>query len=428
MARTIIDELVTVVEFENDTTGLDSATRSIGSFKTGVIAALAPIVALFSGGLFINSIANATDEMIKFSDATGVAVEDLQDLEFAVQRQGGTVDGLRNSIERLSEKMGEAFALGTGEGVAVFEKLGISITGANGELKSATDLMIELNKVFQGLSRGEQISFATKLGIDAGTLRLLQTAPKAVEELIAQSKEFGRISEREARQAAAFNDELTNLGTQFSRIAQTIGLSVLPALTEFLSDIGDVITFIKDNSEFFTLFGEILTAVAGGFILISTGIRAAAAASLASAAAFLANPLFLIPTAIIAISAALALLIDDFLAWRSGADSAFGGFFDFAEKKIDNFLNGLRKIKNFLVDLVAPIDRFFGIDNPGNLSLLGAGGSSISSSNRSTVIGDVNVTVNAPGADAAEISFAIGSELAEQLRAAAEDNDSSIKR
>ena len=41
MARTIIDELVTVVEFESDTKGLDKASRSISSFKTGALAALA---------------------------------------------------------------------------------------------------------------------------------------------------------------------------------------------------------------------------------------------------------------------------------------------------------------------------------------------------------------------------------------------------
>ncbi len=398
MARTVIDELVTVVEFESDTKGLDKASRSISSFKTGALAALAPIVALFSGGLFINSIVNAADEMLKFADATGVSVEGLQDLEFAAKRQGGTIDGLRGSIERLSEKMGEAFSLGTGEGVEVFEKLGISLIDTSGKLKSATNLMLELNTSFQTLSRGEQISFAAKLGIDVGTLRLLQTAPNELQKLIEQSKNFGRITREDALEAAKFNDELTNLDTQFTRITQVIGLSVLPALTEFLIDFGEVVSFIKDNSEFFIILAESIAGTAVAFGVLTGAIRIMTAASFVAGIAAVFNPFTLAVVGIAAVGTALGFLIDDFNAWRAGADSAFGGFFDEAEIKINRFLKNLELIKRFLTTPLVDIKPLLSeetksdIDSLANLvGIEGKPGQDLSGASITDIFNDLNV-------------------------------------
>ena len=428
MARTIIDTLVTRMEFDNDTTGLKAATRSIGAFKTNIVSVLAPVVALFSGGLLINSIANAADEMIKFADATGIAVGDLQDLEFAVQRQGGSISGLRSSITNMSKALGE-LSLDKGLAKDVFEALGLSAFDADGEVKSATSSLLELNVAFQTLSKSEQVGFGKKLGLDIGTIQLLQTAPKELQALIAQSKEYGRITEADARQAAAFNDQLTNLSTIFGRLAQSVGLSVLPVLTDFLTALQDVITFIRSHSEFFGILTEAVLLLGTAFLLLNTRLLSLAATSLGASIALLANPFFLIGAAAVALGVGLALLYDDFLSWRDGSEAVFGGFFEFIDKKIDKFLNGFEKIRTFLREFTGPLRDFLGIDDIGvRNNIAGARSFSGGVSSRSTVIGKVLVTVNAPGADAAEISATVGAKLSEQLRAAAQDNDSSIAR
>ena len=467
---TIIDTLVTKVEFDTDTSGLKKANSSISDFAKSAGALLAPVIALFAGGSFITSTADAADEMLKFANSTGVAVDALQDLEFAAQRQGGTVDGLRNSIQSLSEKLGEAAALGTGEAVPVLEALGLSAKNADGSVKGATKVMFELNKAFQTLSKAEQISFSKKLGIDAGTLRLLQSAPRELENLISQSKNFGRVTEEELKAAADFNDALTNLTTAFGRMASKIGLAVMPAITGFIDGMMDVVNFVKENSQFFTIFAGVIAALGAAFIALTVGLVPAAVAMWA----FLAPILLIIG---VALAAGLAIFttvaaIDDLIMAFTGGRSVIRDFFlEFFEFDIVQVVDDIGKafvglwtgvknlfsvefwtgvwgnmkiafdliisqikdtLKNAIADATGGVTGFFdsALDIVGlgsNDAPIGTNGTTTNNS-RNTSIGNVTVNIEAKGASANDIAVTAGAAFKNELRNAAQNFDSGIKR
>jgi len=326
MARTIIDELVTLVSFENDSKGLDEATNSIADFKFGALALLAPVAALLSGKFFIESMAENVDVMVQFADTTGVAIEALQDLEFAAEQQGGSIDGLRSSIENLSKKTGEAFTFGTGDAVDIFNQLGISLVGVGGGLKSATDLMLELNKAFQTLSRGEQLSIAAKLGIDTGTTRLLQLNTSELNKLIRASRDAGRVTTEQALAASKLNKELVRSNSVFERNLTQIALAVIPIYNKFNEVLEDVIEFVKDNSQFFIILGTTLGVLSTAAVLASTAFGGLADSIIRSTLAFLGSPTGLILAAFLATAAAIALLVDDVITFFRGGRSLIEPF------------------------------------------------------------------------------------------------------
>jgi hypothetical protein len=315
MAATVLDTFVTKFGFQTDDSGLKKPEKRLQAFKASAIHVAGAVGAVLGGGALLNSIANAADETLKFADSVGVAVEEVGKLEFAVQRQGGTNEGLRSSLENINKTIGEV-ERGTGRGLKAFEDYNLELKKADGTTKTADELLIDLNKRFAGLSKAKQFDLAMKMGIDKGTIRLLQTAPDEVHRLMMEAKQLGVVSRQEAEAAAAFNDGLTNITTSLKKIGFTIGAVVFKPLSQFFKLIASGIAIIRKHSRFLMIFLGVLAALNAGFIITKVVALAAWAAAFA--------PIILITAGIIALSAAVALLIDDFIAFKNGQDSLIG--------------------------------------------------------------------------------------------------------
>ena len=107
---------------------------------------------------------------------------------------------------------------GIGEGVEAFGLLGISVTNANGELKSSDQLLIEVAGAMEGLSAARQIELAEKLGL-SGSIRLLQQGRDEVVRLTEDARALGVTTQKDAAIAAEFQDGLTRLWRVVKQIA-----------------------------------------------------------------------------------------------------------------------------------------------------------------------------------------------------------------
>lgn len=312
---TILDTLITRLGFETDKTGLKEADKGLGDFKASAIKIAASVGAILGGGLFLNAIANAADETLKWADANGIAVESIGELEFAAQRQGGTVDGLRASLANLNKSIGE-IERGTGRAKLAFEDYDITIKKANGDTKTADELLIDLNKRFAGLTRAKQFDLAAKLGIDKGTVRLLQTAPDELARLTSEARTLGVLSRKDAEAAAKFNDGLTNMAQVINSIKFEIGGFVFEPLSRFFKMLANGIAFMRRHENLLLSIAGIIGAV--GLAYAAMGIKAAIAWALAL------SPITLIIAAIVLLGVALAVIGEDFIAFFRGQSSFIG--------------------------------------------------------------------------------------------------------
>jgi hypothetical protein len=90
-------------------------------------------------------------ELKNVSDATGISGETLQAWSMRVSKTGGDAESAQLSIEKMAEKIGQARA-GSKDAVEAFDKLGVSLTDANGQSKSTDSILGDVMDRVKGLA------------------------------------------------------------------------------------------------------------------------------------------------------------------------------------------------------------------------------------------------------------------------------------
>lgn len=315
-------------EAEKATEGLEKRTKAAdvaagklgGSFvelarsAVGALAAVASVTAV-SASVF--AAANAADQLGKFSEALELNIEDVDAWGRAVKLNGGSAEEFQGTVARLSQGFAEFAARGSGELGPFFQSLGIQMTDAAGNARDVLQVLPELADAFQGLNRQEAFGLGKKLGLDEGTIMLLQRGRREVEDAIKRQKQLGAVTQEDAEIAAEFNDALDESSFAFRNLYLGVASNVLPPLTWMLNKLRDLGGWLSEHEDlvtgFFIAAGIAITA----FYL--PAILSAAAATLVAIAPFLA-----IGAAITAAAAAFALLYEDIVAFREGSDSMIG--------------------------------------------------------------------------------------------------------
>lgn len=331
----VIDELLVGLGFEYDPADLqqfkDDVSETTAVVKKLVTAAVAGATAIV--GLTIAS-TKASDEQGKLADEIGVTVGTIDALQFALERSGGSADGMTASLRTLSIRAAEA-ARGVGEGVEIFGKLGISATDANGRVRTASELMFEISKQFQGLDKAKQIDLADKLGV-RDSIRLLQQGPDAIRELTNEAMLLGVTTEEDARAAAEFQDSLTNVWKIIKQVSRTLASQFVP-LIQGLTD--GFVEWWKVNRQIIeqnlpkwidsaTMALKFLVIATGAWLAMRLVGHLAAMITLfkgLSVAALITNAAILVLPALIgAAIGAIALLAEDAKTFFEGGDSFLG--------------------------------------------------------------------------------------------------------
>ena len=314
-AEAATDSLGDAIEdVDNSTAGLgDSFLDLIGSAQ-GALLSILGAGALTAG--IINA-AQMTDEIGKFSETLDLNVDDVHAWSEAVVRSGGDAGGFQSSVKSLTERLADFSLTGGGPAAEVFKKLGINAKDANGNIKEAFDILPELAEVFQDLSKSESAGLGQRLGLDQGTILLLQQGKTAVEDLVDRQKQLGVVTQEDYLIAAKFNDQWADIKQVFQSIFVTAGTTILPVFTDLLSYAETAIFFLKDNQNiiegFFIGIAGVITATYG------PAIAAAAAATITAAAPFVA-----IGAAVLGAGIAFALIYDDIKNFIEGNKSLIG--------------------------------------------------------------------------------------------------------
>lgn len=221
--------------------GLKGAQSRLAQF--GAIAKKGAMVAAAAGAAGAAALAvsmrgaiNAADDMSKAAQKIGIPTEELSRLKYAADLSGVSFAALQTGVGRLSQNMVDA-AQGVGEGAAAFEALGISVTDADGNLRSSSDVMRDMADRFAAMPDGaEKTALAMDMMGRSGRdmIPLLNGGSDALGDLMAEADNFGQVFSTDmGRQAEVFNDNLTRLGGAFKAISADLTERLLPYLVEF---------------------------------------------------------------------------------------------------------------------------------------------------------------------------------------------------
>jgi len=312
-------------EFELDVETVSAGVAKLAQVAIGGAAALTAIVVASTA---------ASDEQGKLAAEVNTSVENIDALTFALERSGGTADGMTSSLRGIARRASEA-QRGIGEGVEAFGLLGINVSDSNGQLKDSDQLLKEVASGMQGLRAGRQIELAEKLGI-TGSLRLLQQGRGEIEALTTQARNLGVTTEEDARIAAEFQDSLTNLWKIIKDVSRTVARELAPLMTTIINRFTDWWEVNRDlvNSRLEQWIRRIIAgakvlafvmAFLGG-VAVLNGIAKLVVLfrALAIRIAAVKIAIFAIPLAIAIGVAAILLLLEDVYAFFNGKESVLG--------------------------------------------------------------------------------------------------------
>jgi hypothetical protein len=350
MSTETIKEFLVSLGFQTDEVSL--AKFNSGIFKAGVaVTALGGLVEsaareLFAGVSNMLSVNRYADELEHINDVaerTDVAASEIMRMNYLAEQNASSSAAMESSLEGLSRAAGLA-SIGMGRAAKVFEELDIQVKDSNGKLKNSAVLFDDLSKKLQGMEKGKAQGIMSRLGVDP---TLLKAMTEDMAEFNAQYKQMFDASGLDAKEAAAdadeYNDTLGRLGVTLNLIGKKYASNIfkpltkmiesmrmtivanMPAIIAAITKVTEVILHVGDV--FFTVAGRVFSIIASviGFIseandatdgwLLTIGLIVLAWR--AFNLAFLATPV----GQILALSAALALLIEDFYVFSKGGDS-----------------------------------------------------------------------------------------------------------
>jgi hypothetical protein len=319
----IVRELITKLGFITDEKKLEKFDKRVASLKSS-LRFLAKAAAVTGGAIsaIAFSTAKAGDEIAKTSRRLGINTQALQEWRFAAERAGVGARTFDMAMQRFGRRASEA-ARGQGEARDALAEMGIQLTDVNGELRDADDLLTESLIALSNQEKAwDRNRLAMKL-FDSEGVRMVQLAAEGaegIERLRATLRDRGGVMDEETiKRSEEFNDAWTDFKVTLLGVRNVLGKDLLPLFRDTFTAMGK---WIADNR---TLVITIAKVVAGlGILAVVIAAAKVAITGLALAWMVLNSQILLVPLLILAAIAAIALLVEDIVAFTKGKDSLFG--------------------------------------------------------------------------------------------------------
>jgi len=264
-------------------------SASLGGLKTALVGMLG-IGAL---GSFSKDLVQLGDRLQKISIQTGLAVEEIEILQFAASQAGVGTDQFNASIQKFSKNIGEA-ELGAKLQADAFKRLGVSIYGKDEKIKATSELFVE---VAESLSKIESPATKAKAASDlfgrtgVELLALLNLGAEGISDYGKKIREAGGIIGKAASDDfSAFNDQMDLLSRGLRGKFAPVLVTIIPVLTMLAENLDGIAKFAGIAAAAF--FAAKLPALIVGITLAVKGLTLA----------MMANPLGLIATGLAAIA------------------------------------------------------------------------------------------------------------------------------
>lgn len=367
-----IRELVTKFGFDIDDGKLDELDKSVDQLKTGLagltVMAASATVALFG---VVRMSANAASNITNTASSIGVSTEALQRLGYAAQLSGANIDTMGVGLRVLSKNIAEAAKDRFSDLSKEFHKLGINVVQANGRLKTADQVFLELSDRFTHIQDpAKRVSTAMTLLGKSGS-QLIQTLERGRPGIQAFADELDRagaglLDEDALARLGAFNDAWDRFFGLISGLRNAVSAEIAPVLTGIIDKLrqwlvingkvvkSQLLGFMRALVWYFKgvlavglrvgdMFASMAKAIGGAevamkvFLVALTTLAAGSTVlgimgvvkalwAIAPAVWTAMAPLAGLAAAIIASAAVIFLVLEDIYSYFTGGDSVTGYF------------------------------------------------------------------------------------------------------
>lgn len=378
----LVRELFARLGLQVDSSGFEAANALFNKTREGLVQ-VGTVAAAAAMGIAsaIGTAAARAGEISDLAERTGVATDALQALDFGAKQAGVEIGELAQAFGFLS-RTAAAAASGSEEAQKSWARAGVSIHDANGGMKSADALLLELSDRFKEMPQGvEKTALAMQLfgRSGAGLLPFINQGSVAIAELQKEARELGAVmDERTIAAGDRLGDNIGRLMDGLKGLRNLIVGSLLEPLaavadglvqwmrtnnkliaakvTPWLKAVGRVLSYVAEIGTWVaTTFGKaalviggffaawkigtlmmgatkVFTTVSWAIALVVSSLRTLTIAELRAAAAGA-----LVPLAWFALAAAIVLAYDELRVFFRGGDTLLGRYGEKWTKFVDDF-------------------------------------------------------------------------------------------
>ena len=237
------------IKFEGLKQGLQKAgevAKKVGEIAATAIAAIGAAATAAAKKFF--DLAKATaeygDTVDKESQKLGISSDTYQKLNYAMEMSGSTIDDVSKGIKNMTKDLA-AFANGSKSAADKYEAIGVSLTNADGSLKSEQELLLSTIQALADMTDETQRDAAAQeiFGKSAAELKpLLNEGAEGINALMEEAQQYGIVmSEEGVKASAVFDDSMTRLTNTLTGFRNNVMTGLLPSLTKITDGLSMLI-------------------------------------------------------------------------------------------------------------------------------------------------------------------------------------------
>lgn len=320
----------------NFTAGLKNMGGQLRTF----VSQMGLMLGAGSLGMAFKKFIDTGTDISNFSSLTGIAEQDITALGGALEQFGGNVDSAKNSLQALQQGLSQA-EWGQGQLLETAALYGVELYNQDGSLKNAQQLLMGLADDFQHLTKAQQFTLGTQLGLDESTILLLQQGKTSIKALLEEQQKMGAMNAKQAADAKKFSIEWTKLKQSLGSLGRSIAVDIMPPILDFVKQLSKAVDWVR-SLDTYTI------VLAGSF-----GVLGYAVKNFTQIATFFTKNFWRANLPLVALTAALTLLfliVEDIYSWTQGKKSIFGEILE--NERVKKVITDIQNAFAWVKDLI----------------------------------------------------------------------------
>jgi len=243
------------------TKGLADASAGVKGFAESATTWLNPVTAVFTGmaaaaaatGLSIYGIAQRIESLagvVDKANQTGLSAEFIQQLGFAADQSGISVDGLLGGLDKMTVSLGKA-ELNSEETAKNLEQIGLSSEKLSG-LKPEDQFLAIADAIAKLPTVAEKAAATVAIfGKSASEMApLLGEGEKGIRSLMEEAKNLKiGISTEDLQSIAKADDAMARMKSSLSSVVSNIAVSLAPVFEQISNSLTAILPQIADMAK-----------------------------------------------------------------------------------------------------------------------------------------------------------------------------------
>lgn len=249
MAKTT-SKFIDVSGLKKISDGFQWIARSAGS-ALSVLTGVVPVLGVLTSAAtiagmtkLVGTFANWGNQLRTNADQIGITAQQLQLWEDATQRAGGSAADMTETLKNLHKISADAFTGMDNEALSYFRRFNISLTDANGKLRSATDLLPEVFRALDSLkdpADRARVAAALLGDSQAKLYEEYKQSGQPLEHWLDLERQHKQLTDDQLNALNQYRLAQAGLGTTFENLGRQISVVLATHFTPLLQHLDEFV-------------------------------------------------------------------------------------------------------------------------------------------------------------------------------------------